>query len=444
VYGQNLGDLPPNAVLVTPTKALFVEMLTRDITLEQAIMDLVDNSIDGARRLRDDGPLDGLIILLFLDADKFHISDNCGGIPVGDAREKAFRFGRLRGAKRKAHQVGQFGVGMKRAVFKFGHYFSIASTTPTDTFTLDVDVDVWENEDTPWLFEFDDYQQGMNNDLAVTGTDVLVLRLRPEAKKRFRSPVFINAVVRSIEQKQQQYIERGLRIECNGEPLLALSWLVVSGLGIVPGYREATVPGANGGEVTVRVCVGVADSNPAEAGWYVACNGRIVLSADQTDKTAWDKVTDTAKAPKYHNQFSRFRGYVFFESDDPSLLPWNTTKNDVDIDSDVYQNALLDMVEMMRPVIDFLNVLDAELDQATTPLLDIVEAAPKVRVQTVTVQGPFKYPPRIPSPPQARVSYARDRERVVALKRALHVDSYKDVGIQTFERAYNQLVGDDA
>ena len=33
-----------------PTKAFFVNMITRDITLEDCIMDLIDNSVDAAWR----------------------------------------------------------------------------------------------------------------------------------------------------------------------------------------------------------------------------------------------------------------------------------------------------------------------------------------------------------------------------------------------------------
>ena len=35
---------------LAPTKAFFVEMLTRDIELEDAILDLLDNCVDGALR----------------------------------------------------------------------------------------------------------------------------------------------------------------------------------------------------------------------------------------------------------------------------------------------------------------------------------------------------------------------------------------------------------
>ena len=35
-----------------PTKAFFVNMLVRDINLERAVLDLLDNCIDGAKSLR--------------------------------------------------------------------------------------------------------------------------------------------------------------------------------------------------------------------------------------------------------------------------------------------------------------------------------------------------------------------------------------------------------
>ena len=44
-------DTPtPSKVGANPTKAFFVTMITRDITLEDCILDLIDNSVDGAWR----------------------------------------------------------------------------------------------------------------------------------------------------------------------------------------------------------------------------------------------------------------------------------------------------------------------------------------------------------------------------------------------------------
>ena len=40
-------------VKANPTKEFFVNMLIRDILLKQAIIELIDNSIDGARTIRE-------------------------------------------------------------------------------------------------------------------------------------------------------------------------------------------------------------------------------------------------------------------------------------------------------------------------------------------------------------------------------------------------------
>ena len=110
-----------------PEKGFYIHNLTKDIELIRAILDLVDNSVDGARRLRPDGDFNGLLISITVDANHFEIADNCGGMPADMARTYAFHFGRPQGMPTTAHSVGQFGVGMKRALFKLGNDFRIES-----------------------------------------------------------------------------------------------------------------------------------------------------------------------------------------------------------------------------------------------------------------------------------------------------------------------------
>ena len=127
-----------------PTKAFFVDMLTRDIPLEQAVLDLVDNCVDGAKRMaaarQDDPrlPYEGCAVEIIINAHQFSIYDNCGGFDVETAQEYAFRFGRPAAATRTAHSIGQFGVGMKRALFKFGRRFTVESATPSESWAVDV------------------------------------------------------------------------------------------------------------------------------------------------------------------------------------------------------------------------------------------------------------------------------------------------------------------
>ena len=97
-----------DTVRADPTKEFFVSMITRDISLEDCILDLIDNSADGARRsvLREasgdgvtDGTLDysGYHVDVLFNEEQFKIEDNCGGIEIEIAKKYAFRFGRRPG-----------------------------------------------------------------------------------------------------------------------------------------------------------------------------------------------------------------------------------------------------------------------------------------------------------------------------------------------------------
>ena len=83
-----------------PTKAFFADMLTRDIELKDAVLDLLDNCVDGLMRsiptskLKQHKPYADHWAKLTFSRDKFTIEDNCGGIDRVLARNSAFRMGR--------------------------------------------------------------------------------------------------------------------------------------------------------------------------------------------------------------------------------------------------------------------------------------------------------------------------------------------------------------
>ena len=81
--------------LAIPTKQFFVSMLTRDINLADAILDLVDNCLDGALRMADGDDVDYSkhFVEIELAAEHFLIGDNCGGIPREVAKNYAFKNG---------------------------------------------------------------------------------------------------------------------------------------------------------------------------------------------------------------------------------------------------------------------------------------------------------------------------------------------------------------
>ena len=428
-----------------PTKQFFVDMLIRDIPLERAVLDLVDNCIDGAKRLRDPEARDfsGLFVKLVLDGEHFSIEDNCGGFDVATARDYAFRFGRPKEARATPFSIGQFGVGMKRALFKFGRQFSIGSATQVERWSVDVDVDQWEIGDT-WTFDFASVEEDLDVPWDEQGTQINVTRLRPEVAARFATDWFKNQLAELIRVHQRQFIARGLEIRVGeGPALTAVDLNLLTGT-VTPSLESYEEP-SDTTTVEVKIVAGVGSSAPQISGWYVVCNGRVVLAADRTETTGWGRSTNEAGVPKYHNQFARFRGVIYFDCPSADRLPWNTTKTGVDADSPVWQRALEKMIAHTRSVIDFLNDLDSEVTEqgANGPLAKALASATATQADRVTQRATFTAPDkdRFSGPRMKRITYSKPETELNALMDALGLHTAKAVGEQTFDTVYRVEVG---
>lgn len=437
-----------------PTKAFFVEMLTRDIPLEQALLDLVDNSVDGAKSLKADGgrPFEGRTVRIEFSKDQFRIVDNCGGFDSETARDYAFRFGRPSGFPRTAHSIGQFGVGMKRALFKIGNHFVVQSATANDEWAVEVQVPEWEAQD-GWHFPWAAFESHNGISKDVPGTEIVVTKLKPEVAGRFSTKLFENTILGLIKSKHREFVSGGLSIAVNGHHVDATSLylLVADDAKFRPGTDEIVFEDQGVQDVKVRIIVGVGHSSPRDAGWYVVCNGRVVLESDRRSVTGWGVVEDQSGSiiiPSYHNQFARFRGIVSFDSDDSARVPWNTTKTDVDQDNPIWQRTFGRMVEMMRPVITFLNDLDADIDEHTreqSPLLDYVNQARSVKSEDLPRRAAFAAPARgsiQKGPKTVKIQYSRPVEHVDLLMSELSVGSAKAVGERTFDLIYKRMDGE--
>lgn len=444
-------ERPP--VDAEPTKTFFVDMLTRDIVLEQAVLDLVDNSVDGAKSLTNGGdrPFEGRRVAIEFSADHFRIRDNCGGFDSESARTYAFRFGRPAGTRRTPHSIGQFGVGMKRALFKFGSHFIVRSATTADSWAIDVDVPKWEVSP-GWHFPWATFVPDDNVSNANPGTDIVVTNLRPEVQTKFSTQLFENLVVGLIKSKHRQFIAAGLAVTVNGQHLDATSlYLLVRNREFHPGTDELLFEEVNKELVKASITVGVGPSSPREAGWYIVCNGRVIVEADRSYRTGWGLLEEESGSlliPSFHNQFARFRGIVSFDSNDSSRVPWNTTKTEVNPDDPVWQKTFSRMMEMMRPVISFLNELDKDIDEHTrdhSPLLDLVNQAEQVKPETLPAKAEFAAPARGVLAIRQRtvkIQYSKPVDQVEFLSGELSVDTAKAVGERTFDLVYKRMRGE--
>lgn len=429
----------------SPTKRFFVDIVTKDIQLDEAIQDLIDNSVDGAKRLRPGGDFRGLYVHLTVDPNMFGIADNCGGIPLGVAQHYAFKFGRATGFESTDRSIGQFGIGMKRAIFKMGVHFKVETVSNESSYTIEQNINDWLSNDINWDFPISNViEQNFPPD--ETGTKLTIPRLADGVGERFGRSTFQTKLIEDIRARQAEAMEAGLEITLNTVAIIANVWQLKAGEGIKPSYRTYDDPiGAS--QLRTRIYAGVADSDRHTAGWYIFCNGRCILEADQEATTGWSEATDAGtKMPKYHGQFARFRGYAFLDAVDAAILPWNTTKTGLDPETAAYRLLKPRLIEAARPVIDFLNALDGEteLEPADRALTRAVDSAPTQALSVIPANAAFLYQaPPVRGPTMARITYKKPKSEMERLMEIFAVDKATDVGTKTFEFSYGTLVEDE-
>lgn len=423
-------------VNANPTKEFFISMLTRDVDIKAAILELIDNSIDGAKRLRPDGNYNNLYIKIEFDKDHFLIQDNCGGIGIDVATNYAFRFGRS--SKRKKEDNGQlftgiFGIGMKRSLFRLGNYFSVDSKTTKDCFSLKVDVNEWvKDDDTNWTFQLDDAQENISIPEEDTGTTILVANLHQGISNQFSLAYFYNSLVSHIVKYRTLAIENGLSISINGSPIVFSNEKIIQSQNVKSYSYSSTIETVN-----VNIIAGIAPKgSPDNAGWYVYCNGRLVVFADKTSLTGWGE--DGVR--NFHNSLAFFRGFVFFEASNPELLPWNTTKTSVDSSSPLYIYALPKMREATLQIIkDCHNVIEGLVPEEVEKELFSEKHLMSLNTTTLQTLTKKSQPFQIDMPsmkkmePMANITFAKPIKDIKIMQKQMGVRTNKDVGIRAFD-----------
>jgi len=452
-----------------PTKSFFVNMLTRDIELKDAILDLLDNCIDGAVRSaaplsHNARPYDGYWASMAFSQDSFCIQDNCGGIPIEIALNSAFRLGRPQHpeqADSDGRTVGVYGIGMKRAIFKLGRSAQVVSNG-TEPFEVLVSPEWMDSEQ--WdPFELVDINP--NTDTP-KGTSVMVNQLHASVKKDLMSKDWIENFKRYIANHYALIISKGfeVRIEAMGvssDPIKAAEFaLAVSGDlgggGVQPYIYQGEMDG-----VSINIFAGllqkplnsqeiaVAEVEPGDkslAGWTIACNDRVVVSRDRTFLTGWG----TGGVPQYHGQYSVIAGIVILSASEVDKLPLTTTKRGLDGSSPVYAMVLEIMREATKKLTAFTNAYKTDedrrelLDEAPKKNLAELRTFEKLSVVTSGRFSGFKVMrPNLPQPPRKstipRISFKASKAEISSLRVFFEDDDLtnNEVGREAFDYVLN-------
>jgi hypothetical protein len=313
---------------------------------------------------------------------------------------------------------------------------------------MKVDVNDWiaepEDKDNPdgWHFKFETLETNLAEYPArEVGTEITVSKLHPAVAESFKLKNVHAQLMLEIRTAHSSSLQRGLGITVNRIPVTIQSHNLLVSRELAPSiknfeYPRKQIDGQEGNPVYVRLIAGLAKRNLAEGGWYVFCNGRVILSADKTELSIWG---GSHEMRQYHPDFAYFRGYAFFESEHSALLPWTTTKTGVDIDSALYKTVQQEMIEISKPVITFLrdwakrrqeteiseDLLDNALAQAHA--VDVTRMATPANFSMALVAQPD------PGPRMQRIQYSKPYEEVEKARTLLKVKSFKEVGERTFD-----------
>ncbi len=437
----------------SPEKRLFISLLTRDISLVAAFLDLIDNSINAAieplaDRLRT--ATDYLAILqdkkitpkvkisLTFAADRVEVIDTAGGISAGVAADHVFKFGRAPNEESgiTTDRLSVYGIGLKRAIFKIGNKINMNSDHEEGGFSLALDVRNWEQTpEQPWTFAIDRREPAPPSK---TGTQIVVTELYEEVSSRLEDGVFEGQLRDAIARTYAYFLAKFVVIEINGK--------AVDGVSIDIGSNHSS-ESFEFGNVTCAITAGIGipqggGFRDRSSGWFIFCNGRSVISADKTQLTGWG-----AGLPIFQPKHRPFLGTVYFVSEDPEKLPWTTTKSAINEDSSIWQLAKRQMTNVGRPVITFLDGRYTD-DGTEIDSKDLQEASgPRTSVLTAAVSETkiFQTPPR-PRTRQTttRIQYDAKIEDVKSIAKYLHKPSMSgsDVGRHTFHYFLRNEVGD--
>jgi len=424
-----------------PRKQFFLDMFTRDLSLEDCTLDLIDNSLDSlieknhiniAQLVFEEGASQGPGKLSLVDLSctdqQVTITDNCGGIDYQRALDEVFCFGHK--TNQRSGALGAYGIGLKRAMFKMGQQVYIKSQTARDGFEMSLDVLAWSRDEENWTIPITRTQRASSS--ATAGTTIQITKLHKQVKARINDGSLLTKLLRDIGQTYGFFLNKCVRVRLNSEDIAPDPIPIGGSSELEPAQDSFQQDG-----VTVTIFAGLASPGPQrsseKAGWNLLCNGRVVVKADKSELTGWD-----AGLPKFHSKYTRFVGLALFESDDPLRLPWTTTKRWVNEESMVFQQARNRMISLTRPVTKFIDELYPS-DPAEKPefrgMLNSIVPIPLRRFQPSEVRTFGVKRTSVPAAEQrARIVYSVQKEDVERVRNCIRRPSFTDsqVGRYTF------------
>ncbi|MEX0598032.1 MAG: ATP-binding protein [Candidatus Paceibacterota bacterium] len=423
-----------------PRKELFINILTQDVSVKAAILDLIDNSVDSYTRNQYKERREVKIIL---NKEVFLIFDTCGGIDKEFLKEDVFRFGSKK-INKKHPTLGMYGIGLKRSIFKLGNNIKFETDDGNFNSIMNLKVDDWNRDEKIWNIPFDAYPSTLSKaDKAFTKIEIK--QLYEEIQSKFELDSFQEDLYETIKRVYSLIIKDNIDFYFNERKIEAYELLVPQDEDYSPAVFIDEYEGVN-----IKIICFIDPSKGTrrqntinKVGWNYYCNDRLILANDTSEITGWAGASDASLLPKYHTIYNDFRGLVFLNSTDPFKLPLNTSKSGLNTENRVYNYVLNKMVNTARPVIDYISKKydkqkkeEEDLEKELQNDIDEAYNPKEFKVNLLKERSEFRAPIKLKKekgPSMATISYKKERNKVKKVKKALKVNSNKEVGKKTFD-----------
>ena len=416
-----------------PTKVLFIDVLTKDISVHDCILDLIDNSVDAYIRNKIS---DKRKVEIEISKKRFSIYDTCGGISKDNVEKQIFKFG-APPKKKNLSTIGFYGVGLKRAMFKLGNKIIFETDDKKNKSELTIKVPVWLGKpDNDWILP------GTSNKSSLVKsekpyTKIIIDDFREEALETFTS-AFEEKLKNTISRYYAMFSQKNqIDFFLNSkEPVKPLKLNISISEELKPAIKTYSQDGVN---VKIQSWIEpkIEARGEPHQGWNIFMNNRLILTDESSEKTGWSG--ERKELPKMHPIYNQFRGFVFLDSKDPSRLPINTMKNDFNFENPIYVELRRKLCETARPLIDYLSKkyekVDEKESQTISKMLKQEAFKGLTEIDATTLNRPQKFKgPKIKKVDNmVTISYKEPLPIVEKVKEHLKVKNKNEVGRLTFD-----------
>ena len=253
--------------------------------------------------------------------------------------------------------------------------------------------------------------------------------------EEFSSTPFQERLIKKIQKYHSIHIQKRVNIILNNNKVIPYDFTILDDGKNFKALRESKTID----NVSIEIIAGY-NREEKLFGWCVFCNDRIVLINDVSYRTGFNKVNFHFGTDK------SFLGLIFFNSSDPSKLPWKSGKDDIAPENPIYRAIQYRMNDITEELIEGLTrkIYRAKDSEGTTIGVSIYEGIETKSWLDIPKGQKPKYPSvkildegeeETESTPFTAICYSVEKEKIKVVKKHMGNPSMKNkqVGLKTFD-----------